>query len=44
MTRAIQHVVISKWLPILQEYELVKAGQSAHFRTVTEIRKSGDSH
>lgn len=44
MAPALQQVVISKWLPILQEYELVKAGRSAHFRTVRAVLSAFHVH
>jgi len=37
MTKAIKQVLTSKWLLVVQEYELVKEKRSPNFKTVEEI-------
>ena len=37
MSPAFQQVVIAKWLPVLQEYDLVKTRCSVHFPTVQAL-------
>lgn len=37
MTVAHQKAVVSRWLPLVQEYERVKAKQSAHFKRVQDL-------
>jgi hypothetical protein len=32
-----EHAIISKWLPILQEYELIKQKRSQHFKRVRDL-------
>jgi hypothetical protein len=37
MTKFIKSALTSKWLLVVQEYELVKQGQSPNFKTVGQI-------
>jgi len=37
MQKHTEHIIIKKWLPLLKEYDLVKAKKSQHFRKVKDL-------